>query len=182
MLHPSVESVRRFFSEVLSPSTLNAYYMPLSMTSVMLDAAAGGSAINLLPFHATSLALHAVAASMLFLLLRRLTGSSMAAALAALAWGAHPVMVEAVASAGERKTVLADALAFASAWAFVRGAQTGGRLARWGSVALFALALLAKPSVMTCRGCCCSRPTAGERLAPFDPRALPSPVSPSAPR
>jgi tetratricopeptide (TPR) repeat protein len=149
VLYPNVESVRRFFSEVLAPSTMNAYYMPLSMTSLMLDAAAGGSATNLAPFHATSLALHAVAASMLFLLLRRLTGSSTAAALAALAWGAHPVMVEAVASAGERKTVLADVLAFASAWAFVRGVQTGGRVSRWGSVALFALALLAKPSVMT---------------------------------
>ena len=102
VLYPSAESVRRFFGEVLAPSTMNAYYMPLSMTSLMLDAAAGGSATNLVPFHATSLALHAVAASMLFLLLRRLTSASAAAALAALLWGLHPVMVEAVASAGER--------------------------------------------------------------------------------
>ena len=38
-------------------------------------------------------------------------------AFAALAYGVHPVMVEAVASAGERKTVLATALAFASLFA-----------------------------------------------------------------
>jgi len=149
VLDPSAASVRRFFGEVLAPSTMNAYYMPLSMTSLMFDAAAGGSATNLVPFHATSLALHAVAASMLFLLLRRLTSASAAAALAALLWGLHPVMVEAVASAGERKTVLAGALAFASAWAFVRGVQSGGLVSHWGSVTLFALALLAKPSVMT---------------------------------
>jgi len=149
VLQPSVESARRFFTEVLAPSSLNAYYMPLSMTSLMLDAAAGGTATNQVPFHATSLALHAIAAVMLFLLLRRLTGSVAGAALASLLWALHPVMVEAVASAGERKTVLASALAFASAWSLVRSFQGGGRGAYAVSIALFALALLAKPSAMT---------------------------------
>jgi tetratricopeptide (TPR) repeat protein len=114
----------------------------------MLDAAAGGTATNLLPFHVTSLLLHVLATVLLFLLLRRLTGSAAASALAALVYGVHPVMVEAIASAGERKTVLATALAFASSWAYVRGAQAGSRAARGGAVALFALALLAKPSVL----------------------------------
>lgn len=145
---PSLESVRRFFTEVLKPSAMSAYYMPLSMTSLMLDAAAGGTATNLVPFHVTSLALHALGTVVLFLLLRRLTGSALASALAALLYGVHPVMVEAVASAGERKTVLATALAFASTWAYVRAAQSGARAAWIGSLALFALALLAKPSVL----------------------------------
>ncbi len=145
---PGSESVRRFFTEVLKPSSMSAYYMPLSMTSLMLDAAAGGSAANLTPFHVTSLALHVLATVLLFLLLRRLTGSALASALAALLYGVHPVMVEAVASAGERKTVLATALAFASTWAYVRAVQARSARVRMVSVILFALALLAKPSVL----------------------------------
>lgn len=145
---PGWESVRRFFTEVLRPSAMAAYYMPLSMTSLMLDAAAGGSPANLFAFHVTNLLLHIAGTVLLFLLLRRLTGHALASALAALLYGVHPVMVEAVASAGERKTVLATALAFASTWAYVRAAQLDSRAARAAALALFALALLAKPSVL----------------------------------
>ncbi len=145
---PGPASVRRFFTEVLKPSSMSAYYMPLSMTSLMLDAAAGGSATNLTPFHVTSLVLHVLATVLLFLLLRRLTGGALVSALAALLYGVHPVMVEAVASAGERKTVLATALAFASTWAYVRAAQDRSARDRMASLAWFALALLAKPSVL----------------------------------
>jgi tetratricopeptide (TPR) repeat protein len=148
VLHPSVESARRFFGEVLEPSTVSAYYLPLSMTSLMLDVAAGGSPTHLEPFHVTSLALHVLATLLLFLLLRRLCGCAVPAALAALWFGVHPLMVEPIASAGERKTVLATALAFASLWGYVRFAQDRARGWRVASVALFALALLAKPSVL----------------------------------
>ena len=148
VLHPSAESVRRFFSEVLEPSSVSAYYLPLSMTSLMLDVAAGGSPTHLEPFHVTSLALHVLATLLLFLLLRRLCGCALPAALAALVFGVHPLMVEPIASVGERKTVLATALAFASMWAHVRFAQDRTRGWRVASVALFALALLAKPSVL----------------------------------
>jgi tetratricopeptide (TPR) repeat protein len=143
--HPSAAAVGRVFVEVLRPTVMNAYYMPLSMASLALDAAWGGSATNLVPFHVTNLVLHLVAVVLLFLLLRRLTDSALAAALASLAYGVHPLMVEAVASAGERKTVLATALAFGALWAAVGE----GRRARWAAWALYVLALLAKPSVIT---------------------------------
>ena len=38
---PGWPSVGRFFGEVLNPSTVSAYYTPLSMTSLMLDVALG---------------------------------------------------------------------------------------------------------------------------------------------
>ncbi len=148
VLHPSFESARRFFAEVLEPSTVSAYYLPLSMTSLMLDVAAGGSPTHLATFHATSLALHVAATLLLFLVLRRLCGSAVPAALAALLFGVHPLMVEPIASAGERKTVLATALAFASVWAHVRFAQDRARGWRAASLVLFVLALLAKPSAL----------------------------------
>ena len=141
---PSVAAVLRVFTEVLRPTVMNAYYMPLSMASLALDAAWGGSGTNLVPFHVTNLALHLIAVVLLFLSLRRLTGSTIAAAFAALAYGVHPVMVEAVASAGERKTVLATALAFASLYAAL-GEGARARVAAW---LLYVLALLAKPSVL----------------------------------
>src|SRR5436190_24335639 len=38
---PGWPSVGRFFGEVLNPSTVRGYYLPLSMTSLMLDCALG---------------------------------------------------------------------------------------------------------------------------------------------
>jgi protein O-mannosyl-transferase len=146
---PGWESTRRFFVEVTHPSTVSAYYLPLSMASLMLDWAAGGRPDHLRPFHATSVALHAVSALLLFLILVRLFGSAVPAALAALLWAVHPVMVEAIASAGERKTVLATALAFASVLSHVHHARGGARRWWWWSIAAFLLALLSKPSVIT---------------------------------
>lgn len=142
---PSLTLVGRVFSEVLRPTVMNAYYMPLSMASLALDAAFGGSAANLVPFHVTNLLLHLTAVVLLFLWLRRLTGSRAAGALAALVYGVHPLMVEAVASAGERKTVLATALAFGALLASL----SGTRRARFVTLGLYVLALLAKPSVIT---------------------------------
>jgi len=147
--HPGWESTRRFFAEVTHPSTVSAYYLPLSMTSLMVDWAAGGRPDRLQAFHATSLALHVAATLLLFALLNALFGAAGPAALVALLWGVHPVMVEAIASAGERKTVLATAFAFASAFAHVRWARSAAR--GWGllSIACFLLALLSKPSAVT---------------------------------
>ena len=146
---PGWESTRRFFVEVTKPSTVSAYYLPLSMTSLMLDWAAGGRPERLLPFHVTSLTLHLIATLLLFLILRRLLGCGIPAALAALLWAVHPLMVEPIASAGERKTVLATAFAFASILGHVRFAEA--RSVRWRalSLACFALALLSKPSALT---------------------------------
>ena len=148
VLRPGVESARRFFTEVLAPSSVSAYYLPLSMTSLMLDVAAGGSPSNLRPFHVTSLALHVAGAVLLFLLLDALLGAPLPAALAALAYGVHPMIVEAIASVGERKTVLATTFAFATLWAHARHAAAGGWAWRAASILCFALALLSKPSVI----------------------------------
>ena len=146
---PGWASTRRFFIEVTRPSTVSAYYLPLSMTSLMLDWAAGGRPDRLEAFHATSLAVHVTATLLLFALLQVLFGAAWPAALVALLWGVHPVMVEAIASAGERKTVLATAFAFATAFAHVRWARSGKRGWWLLSIACFLLALLSKPSAVT---------------------------------
>ena len=145
--HPSWASASRFFGEVMNPSTVRGYYLPLSMTSLMLDHAAGGRPGDLRVFHQTSLALHVVATLLLVLFLYRLSGALVPAALAGLLFGLHPLTVEPVAWIGERKTLLAAAFAFASLLAYVEHCRRRGRAWLPVSAALFALALLSKPTV-----------------------------------
>jgi Flp pilus assembly protein TadD len=145
--HPGWASTRRFFGEVLKPSTVKGYYLPLSMTSLMLDYAMGGRSENLFVFHRTSLALHALATMLLVVTLFRLFGALVPAALAGLLFGLHPLTVEPVAWVSERKTLLAALFAFGSVLCYVehrRRMRVGWRIA---AVALYGLALLSKPTV-----------------------------------
>jgi len=118
--NPSWTSVRRFMGEVFEPSTVGGYYMPLSMISLMLDTAAGGSPNNLMPFHRTSLLLHGVNTALIILLIYQLFGRAWIAAAVGLLFGAHPMTVEPIAWVGERKTLLAAFFAFLSLMAYVR--------------------------------------------------------------
>lgn len=144
---PGWSSAARFFGEVLSPSTVKGYYLPLSMTSLMLDYAAGGRPDDLRVFHRTSLALHVLCTVVLALLLWRLFGAVAPAALAALLFGLHPLTVEPVAWVGERKTLLAALFAFAGLAAYVEHCRGRGRSWLPASVFLYLLALLSKPTV-----------------------------------
>jgi hypothetical protein len=68
----ALDAAGRFLGEVLYPSTVRGYYQPLSMISLMLDCAAGGSEDNLLPFRITSLALHIANTILIIVLLYQL--------------------------------------------------------------------------------------------------------------
>lgn len=146
--HPSWGSVGRFFREVLEPSTVRGYYTPLTMTSLMLDYAAGGRPDNLRAFHLTNLALHALASMLVALLLYRLFGALIPAAVVGLAFALHPLNVEPVAWIAERKTLLATLFAVGSMVCYVQHffRKDRGWLAL--SAALFLLALLSKPAVL----------------------------------
>ena len=145
--HPGWSSTGRFFREVLNPSTVKGYYLPLSMTSLMLDYAAGGRPNDLRVFHRTSLALHVLSTVLIVLILYRLFGALLPAAFVGLLFGLHPLTVEPVAWVGERKTLLASFFAFACLLCYLQYCQWRSR--RWlaGSVGLFVLALLSKPTV-----------------------------------
>jgi tetratricopeptide (TPR) repeat protein len=144
---PGWESARRFWTEVLNPSSISAYYLPLSMTSLMVDYALGGRPSDPRVFHRTNLLLHALASVLLLLLLHRLFGSLVPAVIVALAFGLHPLSVEPVASIGERKTLLAACFGFGCLSSYVEHVRRASRAWLAASLALFALALLSKPSV-----------------------------------
>jgi protein O-mannosyl-transferase len=145
---PSWSSVGSFFREVLRPSTVKGYYLPLSMTSLMVDVALGGRAADLTVFHRTALALHALDAVLVLLILYRLFGALIPAAIVALLFGLHPLTVEPVAWIGERKTLLATFFALATILAYLEHLRRGGRGWRLASLGLYALALLSKPTVL----------------------------------
>ncbi|HKQ46600.1 MAG TPA: tetratricopeptide repeat protein [Phycisphaerae bacterium] len=144
--NPSWASARRALTEVLEPSTVAGYYQPLSMISLMIDAATGGSVDNLRPFHRTSLILHVANTLLIVLLLYTLFGRPWPAAVAGLLFGLHPLTVEPIPWVGERKTLLAAFFALAALVAYVRYTQTR----RWayfaGAIIGYALALLSKPT------------------------------------
>ena len=144
--NPGWNSIRRFFSEVLEPTTVGGYYLPLSMISLMTDYALGGRPDDPTVFHRTSLALHAVNAALVVLLLWMVFGSLPAAAAAGLLFGAHPLTVEPIIWVGERKTLLATFFALTALIAYARHARRGGRLFLAGSVLAYALSLLSKPT------------------------------------
>lgn len=146
VLNPSGASAWRFLSEVLEPSTVDGYYQPLAMISLMGDVALGGSPENLVPVHRTSLVLHGINTCLIIVLLTRLFGRWGPAALVGLLFGLHPMTVEPIAWIGERKTTLAACFALLCLLSYVEYAR--GRGARFYLAALLAavLAMMSKPT------------------------------------
>lgn len=144
--NPSWTSVRRFFTEVLEPSTVGGYYQPLPMISLMLDFARGGHTNNLRPFHETSLMLHVLNTVLVAWLLYLLFGHPWAAVIAGLLFGLHPLTVEPIPWVGERKTLLAAFFSLASLVFYLRAVKQNKRPWFGLSVLLYVLALLSKPT------------------------------------
>jgi len=148
VLKPSWYSAKRFFTEVLEPSSVRGYYQPLAMVSLMLDVAAGGRVNNLKPFHLTSLALHISNTLLLVVLLYLLFGKAVPAAMAGLLYGVHPTTIESVVWIAERKTLLAAFFALLCLIFYVHSV----RRKKWWYAAIclmmYVLSLLSKPSVI----------------------------------
>jgi tetratricopeptide (TPR) repeat protein len=144
--NPSWNSVARFFGEVVKPSTVQGYYQPLTMVSLMLDWAAGGRPDNLRPFHRTSLTLHVLNSALVIVFLYLLLGRPWPAALAGLLFGVHPLTVETVVWLSERKTLLATLFTLGSLIAYLWAVRRPDWSRYALSLVLFALALLCKPT------------------------------------
>jgi tetratricopeptide (TPR) repeat protein len=144
--NPSIESGRRFLSEVLRPSSVEGYYQPLTMISLMFDYALGGRADNLRPIHRTSLILHIMNTALVIIFIYLLFGVPWTAAAAGLLFGLHPMTVEVIAWVGERKTLLATFFALWCLICYVRFAKGGGWKFYLGCLAAYILALMSKPT------------------------------------
>jgi Flp pilus assembly protein TadD len=120
---------------------------PLAWLSHMLDVQLFG--LDARGHHAVSALLHAANALLVFALLRSLTGAPWRAAAVALLFAVHPLHVESVAWVAERKDVLSAFFSLLTLLAYVRYARRPTAPRLLGTLALFALALLAKPMAVT---------------------------------
>ncbi|HEU5161543.1 MAG TPA: tetratricopeptide repeat protein, partial [Thermoanaerobaculia bacterium] len=101
------------------------------------------------PIVMTNVALHALSAALLMLLLRRFGFGPGASAFGGLLFALHPAHVESYAWIAERKDVLSAALFLATLHAWRSWTERRARGAWVLALLLFALALLAKPMVVT---------------------------------
>jgi len=125
-------------------------YYPVLHSAFWLEHRLWGEAP--LGYHLINVLLHATAACLFALVLRRLTGERTWPWLAALLFALHPVGVESVAWISEQKNTLSTVFYLAAALVYGRWAQPGA--ARSGSIygiasGLFVLALLSKSVTAT---------------------------------
>lgn len=124
-----------------------ANWHPLTWITHQADAEVFG----LRPFghHLTTLLLHVLNTALLFLILRIATGTFWRSIFVAAIFGLHPLQVESVAWATERKNVLCALFMLLSILAYLRYARAPGVLRFLVVAGLFALALLSKPMAVT---------------------------------
>jgi hypothetical protein len=132
------------------------YWHPLTWLSLQFDAhffarrtAEGEVVPSPAAFHGHSLFWHGASVLMLFAACRRLTGAPGRSFLVAALFAVHPLHVEPVAAAAQRKDVLSLFFGLLALWAwagYVRKPNWRGYLATLGA---FLLALMAKPMLMT---------------------------------
>jgi tetratricopeptide (TPR) repeat protein len=145
-------------------TTLMGHYIPLTWMSFGVDYLAWG--MNPLGYHLTNLFLHAANAFLVYAIALRLirlsasggardedVGVRLGAAFTALLFGLHPLRVESVAWATERRDVLCGLFVLASVLAYLRRAERAepAHDRRWYSISLgfFALAALSKSMAVT---------------------------------
>ena len=136
------ESVEWAFTAVVSGN-----WHPLTMLSHALDWSLFGA--NPAGHHIVSLLLHIGAVIFLFLFLNRTTNNIWSSAFAAAVFALHPLRVESVAWASERKDVLSMFWGMACLYAYAFYAENH-KISRYVlCLILFALSLMSKPMLVT---------------------------------
>ena len=147
-------------------TNLMGHYMPLTWMTYGLDYVVWG--LNPYGYHLTNIVLHAANAALVYLVAQRLfrivwpdtsaagvDGLRIAAALAALVFGVHPLRVESVAWITERRDVLSGFFFLLAVLMYLRACEVESRDGRrwstfyWAAVGTFVLALLSKSMAVT---------------------------------
>ena len=124
-----------------------ANWIPVTSLSIAFDQALYGGAPR--GYLVTNAWLHALASIFLFLALRRMTGEWLPSACVAAIFALHPLHVESVAWASQRKDVLFGVFWMATLFVYAGYVKRPGAARYTAVVGLFALALLSKPAAVT---------------------------------
>jgi len=120
---------------------------PLTWISHMADVQL--FALNPAGHHLVNVCFHILNAILIFLLLRRMTGDLWPSALVAAIFALHPLHVESVAWAAERKDVLSTFFWLLTTWMYVRYTETPGWKRYSLVILMFVLGLMAKQMLVT---------------------------------
>ncbi len=123
------------------------YWQPVTWLSHLLDCQLFGVAPG--GHHLVNVLIHTANSVLLLLLLLRMTGDLWRSAIVASFFALHPLHVESVAWVAERKDVLGALFFFLALLAWTRYAGGRGWGWYWLALAIFALGLLTKPTVVT---------------------------------
>ena len=124
-----------------------AYWHPLTWLSHMVDFQLFG--MNPSMHHLMNLLLHIANSLLLFFVLTRMTGSLWKSAFIAAVFAIHPLNVESVAWASERKNVLSTFFWMLTMLFYVRYTERTGFYRYLVTISVFTLGLLAKPMLVT---------------------------------
>ena len=152
--HPYITSNPNVNRGITSNSVLWAFtkphcfmWHPLTTISHIVDCQFFG--LKPLGHHFVSVAIHIVSALLLFWILKNITGTMWLSAFVAAVFALHPLQVESVAWAAERKTVLSGLFWLLTMAAYIHYAKQP-RLGRYLVVLLvFGLCIMTKPVVVT---------------------------------
>jgi tetratricopeptide (TPR) repeat protein len=136
------KNIKWTFSAVVSGN-----WHPLTMLSHTLDWSLFGA--NASGHHLVSLFLHIGAVVFLFLFLNKTTKNLWPSAFAAALFALHPLRVESVAWASERKDVLSMFFGMASIYTYAFYAESSKLSRYFLCLILFALSLMSKPMLVT---------------------------------
>jgi Flp pilus assembly protein TadD len=128
-------------------TTYAGNWHPLTWLSHALDCQMVG--LNPVGHHFIGVLLHSVNAALLFLVLQSITGFAWRSLMVAALFAVHPLNVESVAWAAERKNLLSMFFFLLALWAYTWYVRKPVMARYLAIVGLFALALMAKPQVIT---------------------------------
>jgi Flp pilus assembly protein TadD len=128
-------------------ATHGANWHPLTWLSHMTDVQLFGMSAG--AHHVVNLAFHVVNTLLLWIVLTRLTESSMRSAAVAALFAVHPLHVESVAWIAERKDVLSAFFALLTIWSYAGYVRHSSRARYLAALMWFAFGLMSKPMLVT---------------------------------
>ncbi|MGD0571712.1 MAG: tetratricopeptide repeat protein [Sedimentisphaerales bacterium] len=138
----SIDSLKWAFT-----TSYQGNWHPLTWMSHLIDSAVFG--MKPAGHHLVSVGFHIANVILLFLILKKMTSAVWLSAFVAAVFGLHPLGVESVAWAAERKNVLSSFFAFLTIWTYLWYAQKPG-LRRYSAMTiLFVAGLLSKSMLVT---------------------------------